>query len=73
MPEEDDAPPAMSTVPSASNVAEWSDLAALMLLAEANVPEDCALALVAMPTMAKIRTANGRARRDMEFGITYDF
>jgi len=73
MPEEDDAPPAMSTFPSGSNVAEWSDLAALMLLAEANVPEDCALALVAMPTMAKIRTANGRARRDMEFGITYDF
>ena len=67
--EEVDDPPAMSTCPSGSNVAEWSDRAVVMLLAEANVPEDCATALVAVPTMPTISTKSGRAPRDIVKGF----
>src|SRR5258706_2869825 len=59
-----DEPPAISTRPSGSRVAECWARGAVMLPLGVNAPEDCAIAIVALPKGAETRRIRNRAQKD---------
>src|SRR5215475_9692580 len=58
-----DAPPAISTRPSGSNVAECCERGAVMLPVDVNGPADCALATAVDPKDAARKTSSKREWR----------